>query len=242
MNRQTTFYSFLRLIHSITMVRVVAVVLLLVLGGVPSINAQQNLAQTHRFFVRAAGSVPHPTSNKAFRRSFVGIYDLTGSVSYRIFSGFNAGAVYKHTLWKTPDNKVPGLNLYGQTNAFGLRVGYDHILTESAVFFSSIAFYSSETYFYGLACAPQNTVEENIQTTYNYRIIEGEMGFYFYTEGNFAIGMQAAFAHTNFNFDPRKVCLDQQKAYIPSDFEGNLTHLNIGVTVVCSFKKARGKE
>jgi len=43
-----------------------------------------------RMSARASACIPHSLSNKAFRRSFTGIYDITTHVDFQILRGFVA--------------------------------------------------------------------------------------------------------------------------------------------------------
>ena len=50
-------------------------------------------------------SVPHGVSNKAFRSSFTGIYDIAMNVNAQVFKGFMAGIQFRTNDWKTADIK-----------------------------------------------------------------------------------------------------------------------------------------
>lgn len=189
--------------------------------------------------IRASGCVPHPLpTNKAFKRSFTGIYDITGSYNIQVFHGIVVGMQYHHSLWKTPDNKIPGLNTYGQTHHGGIRVGYDHVLSETTVAYVGVAALTGQARFYGISYTP-DTAHIPLTTKFQYRTIESDVGLYFYTEGNFALGIHLAAVFSNFDFNPYDLYLDQHKAYIPSDLEGNVASLNFGFDLVYSFLKRK---
>ncbi|GAB4132678.1 MAG: hypothetical protein Fur0041_04200 [Bacteroidia bacterium] len=201
---------------------------------------ESNPALMHRFNLRISGAVPHPLSNRAFRMSFTGIYDLNASFDIRLFSGFFAGIQYKHTLWKTPDNKIPGLNTYGQNNFAGIRVGYAKPINDIAVYYASATAGEGEMHYYGISCLTSSTnTSQDVVSNYMYRSGEIETGVYFYTEGSFAIGLHSSVVFTDFSFDPYKLCLNQHKAYLPEDLGGNLSYLNLGFNVIFSFKKVK---
>jgi hypothetical protein len=189
--------------------------------------------------LRATGTVPHPLgTNKAFKRSFTGIYDVSLFWNYQVFRGFQIGVGYRHNLWKTPDNKIPGLNTYAQSHHGGLRVGYDRVMSETSVAYCGISAMMGKMHFYGISYEYDST-HVPLQTKFEYRTIEADAGVFFYTEGNFAIGIHAAAIFTNFAFDPDKLYLDQHKAYIASDYEGKVSHLNVGFSLVYSFWKSK---
>lgn len=214
-------------------------ILILVLTGISLPAQNQNGKNPFLMSIRASGCVPHPiATNKAFKRSFTGIYDITASYNIQVFHGIVVGMQYHHTLWKTPDNKIPGLNTYGQSHHGGIRVGYDHVLTETTVAYGGIAALTGQTRFYGISYTP-DTSHVPLVTIFKYRTIEADIGVYFYTEGNFALGIHLAAVFTNFKFNPYDLYLDQHKAYIPSDLEGKVANINFGFDLVYSFLKKK---
>ncbi len=207
----------------------------LVLGFLFSTPVSAADGMPYRFGIRASISVPHPLSNKAFRRSFGGVYDATGSFNVNIFSGFTMGIAYTNSLWKTPDNKIPGLNTYMQQHLFGFRVGYEQKLNDQVTFYGGLTAGQGFVQFTGVVC---DTVPE--QTRYTIRYAAPEIGFAFAVEENLSVGLQLSSVITNFAFDPYKLCLDQHKAYIDSDLNGRVAQFNFGFSVTYSFLKKRG--
>ncbi len=187
-----------------------------------------------RMSIRAYATVPHSLSNKAFRRSFTGIYDVVVAFNYQLFHGFNAGFQYRTNEWKTADNKIPGLNTYAQGHHVGLRVEKDFILSETSTAYVGIAAEDGLVKYFGLTFSP-GTDLSTLKKIYYFHTIEFETGAFFYTEGDFAIGMHASVVMTNYKFDPYSIHLDQHKAYIPSDLNGTWSHLDVGFIVVYSF-------
>lgn len=200
-------------------------------------GAQENPAMNHRFHLQFSGNVPHPVSNKAFRRSFIGVYDLGMTFRIRLFSGFSAGINVMHSLWRIPDNKIPGLHTVGQFNGGGITLAYDYPVGEVAVLYAAINAGIAQVHYYGLS---YDSVPDNFQTRYMINYGEFEVGSYFYTEGNFAIGIQTSFIFTNYDFDPYRLSLNEHKTYIPSDLEGNVVTFNFGFSVLYSFLKKTG--
>lgn len=214
-------------------------VLAFVLCGIFLPAQNQNGKNPFLMSIRVSGCVPHPLpTNKAYKRSFTGIYDITGSYNIQVFHGIVVGMQYHHSLWKTPDNKIPGLNTYQQTHHGGIRVGYDHVLSETTVAYFGVAALTGQTHFYGISYVP-DTAHIPLTTRFKYRTIEADAGLYFYTEGNFALGVHLAAVFSNFGFNPYDLYLDQHKAYIPSDLEGNVASLNFGFDLVYSFLKKK---
>lgn len=211
---------------------------LIFIGILSGAGAQENPADKYRMHLKLTGSVPHPVANKAFRRSFIGVYDIALTYRLRLFSDFSAGIQGKHTLWRIPDNKIPGLHTVGQFNGGGISLGYDHVIGEVAVIYGEINAGAMQVYYYGVS---YDSMPENFQTKYNINYGEAEFGAYFYTEGSFAIGMQTSFLFTTYQFDPYKLALDNHKAYDPGEENGNVVAFKIGFSVVYSFLEKKGR-
>lgn len=211
-----------------------ALVLVLVISRV---EAQVNPAAANRMHLKLSGNVPHPVSNKAFRRSFTGIYDISLAYKIRLFSNFSIGMQGKHVVWRTPDNKIPGLDTYGQFNGAGLSISYDYPMGETAVLYATITAGGAQMNYTGLS---YDSMPDNFQTKYIINYGEVEVGAYFYTEGSFAIGMQTSMVFTNYGFDPYRLSLDEHKAYTASDLNGKVVQFNLGFSVVYSFLKKKG--
>jgi hypothetical protein len=211
-----------------------AIFFMLLMGN---IEGQENPAMSHRMHLKLSGNVPHPVTNKAFRRSFTGIYDISLSYRIRLFSNFSAGFQGKHVEWRTPDNKIPGLDTYGHFNSGGLLLSYDYPITENGIMYGAITAGVAQMNYTGLS---YDSMPDNFQTKYRFNYGEVELGAYFYTEGSFAIGMQTSMVFTNYGFDPYRLSLDEHKAYTATDLNGNVVQFNLGFSVVYSFLKKRG--
>lgn len=211
------------------------------------LTAQHSLSQTayeplpYRMSLRIEGGVPHPTGSRAFRLSFSGVYELGASYSIEILRGFTAGIGYKNTLWKTPDNKIPGLNVYGQVHNFGLRVSYDRRVSRTAFLYGALTAGRSFMNYTGVVCRSNAANDPSILLNeYQFNTIEPQFGCYFFTEGHFAIGLQTGFTITNYSFDPYRICLNQYRPFSPGDEKGNLLQFSIGIQVVYGFVKKNG--
>lgn len=199
--------------------------------------AQENPTVNHRLQLKFNGNVPHPVSNKAFRRTFIGIYDMSLSMRVKLFSGFSAGIEAMHSKWKIPDNKIPGLHTVSQFNGAGVSISYEYPTGEVGVLYATVNAGVAQNRYYGLS---YDSVPDNFQTEYFINYGEIEFGAFFYTEGNFAIGMQTSMMFTNFAFDPYKLSLNEHKAYIASDLEGKVKTFNLGFSVVYCFAEKKG--
>jgi hypothetical protein len=207
------------------------------IGILNGAGAQENPASKYRMHLKLTGNVPHPVSNKAFRRSFIGVYDMALTYRLSLFGNFSAGVQGAHSLWRIPDNKIPGLHTVGQFNGGGVSIGYDHVIGEVAVVYGEVNAGMMQVSYFGVS---YDSMPDNFQTKYNINYGEAEFGAYFYTEGSFAIGMQTSFMFTNYGFDPYKLALDNHKAYFDGDTNGNVVAFKIGFSVIYSFLDKKG--
>ncbi len=207
------------------------------IGIISGVGAQDNPASNHRMHLKLTGNVPHPVANKAFRRSFIGVFDLALTYRITLFDKFSAGIQAKHSLWRIPDNKIPGLHTVGQMSGGGVSIGYDYPLTEVTVLYAELNVGQMKTYYYGVS---YDSLPENFQTEYMIKYGQAEFGAYFYTEGSFAIGIQSSVMFTDYEFDPYKLALDNHKAYTASDLNGSVATFNLGFSVIYSFLERKG--
>jgi hypothetical protein len=216
---------------------------LLSFGLAISIQAQSTGYQPlpYRMNIRIEGGVPHPVANRAFRKSFSGVYELGASYSIEILRGFTAGLAYKSILWKTPDNKIPGVNVYGQNHNFGFRISFDRRVSRNVFLYGAFTASRSLMRYTGVICrtSPAND-PATLTNEYQYNIFEPQFGCYFFTEGNFAIGLQTGIGFTNYEFDPYRICLNQYRQYTPDDRKGNIAVFSIGIHLVYGFLKKNG--
>jgi hypothetical protein len=191
------------------------------------------------FYARAMGMVPHPVSNKAFRRSFTGIYDAHAGFNAELIKGFTLGVDYNNQLWKTPDNKIPGLNSYAQFNEAGLRAGYQMMGNATTMYYVGFTGGRAFIKYSGLSYQTQNfnAPLPPPKTNYSGTYLEPELGVLFFTEGNFAIGLNVSWAFYDYVFDPYAIYLNQHKAYDDSDLKGQLQQFNFGFSMTFGFKK-----
>jgi hypothetical protein len=194
-----------------------------------------------RMSARLNITVPHSFSNKAFRHSFTGIYDIATNCNFQVFHGFQIGLQYHHNLWKTPDNKIPGLNVYAQSHHGGIRVGYDFVRSETSTAYVGLTAEEGIVHFTNLSYSgvPEN---EKPKTIHPLADVMFDTGIFFYTEGNFAIGLNVSATFTNYPFNPFSIYLNQHnpRPYTDSDLSGNWGYFNFGFNVVYSFWRSAG--
>lgn len=195
------------------------------------------------FSTRAAITVPHPIANGAFKKTFVGIYNINVDFNTFIYQGFYIGATYKNNLFKITPTKIAdynrdsvgNLNPYPSmhSNAAAIKVGYDMYLGDEnrIVYTISTAvgqYWSKYDNFVSKTAGKKSITKSS--TTY----IEPEMSLNFLVDPNLAIGVNISYTMLNTNFDPYELCLNDWKAYSKSN-EGDTRYLNFGFSFFYSF-------
>jgi len=193
------------------------------------------------FSPRVSIDVPHPISNKAFRKTFVGVYDLSAGMNFMIFKGAFVGINYKNSLLKVFENKVADLDANMQSNSAGIRIGSDfYVGSKNRMIFSASVGagqnWSNYSKFRSKTILNKPTIY-NFNTTY----IEPEVSFYFLIEQNFAIGINLNYTMLNQKFDPYELCLNEWAQY-DKENSGNISFLNFGFGFYYSFLQKKDKK
>lgn len=218
-------------------------ILLLAILFFPGVISAQNMGKDipFRMSARLNITVPHAISNKAFRHSFTGIYDISTSCNFKVLHGFQIGVQYHHNLWKTPDNKIPGLNVYAQSHHGGIRIGYDFVRTETSTAYIGLTAEEGIVHYTNLVYTgvPENEKPKTIHPMADAVV---DTGIFFYTEGNFAIGLNVSATFSNYQFNPFSIYLNQSnpRPYTASDMSGNWAYFNFGFNLVYSFWRTAG--
>src|ERR1043165_3243589 len=79
---------------------------------------------------RVSVTVPHPMANRSFKKSFVGIYEVTGGLNIYLYKGLFIGGSAKNGLMRITENKIADYNAsMGYYNASG-KIGGDFYVGE----------------------------------------------------------------------------------------------------------------
>ena len=184
---------------------------------------------------RNSFTIPHPLSNDAFKKSFVGIYDFTPSLNMFIYECFYAGLVYKNALLTIPANKVPDVNIKMQVNNVGLKIGGDYYTSEKSFLSYGLNAGQNWTKFTSVVSLIPNNHSDNNHFSSLY--VEPEINMNFLVEGNFAIGVDLSCIIINKEFDPYAIFLNEHKGYEPSQLNGLMAYFDFGFNVYYGFWK-----
>jgi len=218
-----------------------------------SVNAQEDTiasdksddvfpSQKKQYFVfspRVSITVPHPIANKAFRKSFVGVYEVSAGLNMMIFKGAFVGVTYKNGLFKITENKIPDLEANMAFNNAGIKIGTDFFVGDKNRIIGSAALTvgNNWTTFPSFRCKIDGGEPsiKGFSTTY----IEPEVNLFFLIEQNFGIGATLSYSFFNRNFDPYELCLNEWSQF-DKENAGNIQYLSFGFGFYYSFLKKKG--
>ncbi len=176
---------------------------------------------------RVSVTVPHPMSNKAFKKCFVGIYEVSGGLNFMYYKGLFIGASYKNGLLKITENKITDFNASMKINNVALKLGVDSYLGENnrVVFSSAISVGQNWTKYLGLHTKDQT--KHPALTEYQSIFVEPEINLFFLVESNFGIGATLAYSIFDKNFDPYELALNDWTSF-QNIKPGSTTYLSFG--------------
>jgi len=181
------------------------------------------------FSLRAATTVPHPSSNSGLKKSFVGVFDFKVSADIGLIGGFFFGGVYDLSKLKTNPTRVPDLHTVFSSQSAGVRVGYDNFLSEQVLFNVAVSSGYSWINYKKVLCAEA--------PHYKAGFINPEVNFYFKADDNFYIGGNLGLNFLEYTFDPSSVCFDQKKQFLPEDRTGKSRIFTTGLSMIYTFIK-----
>ncbi len=189
------------------------------------------------FSPRVSITVPHPVSNKAFRKSFVGIYEVSAGINMLVFKGAFVGITYKNGLLKVTENKIPELEANMEVNNAGVKVGTSMFVGDKnrMIFSADItAGKNWTTYSKFKSKTTTNLPIKGFSTTY----VEPEVNLYFLVEQNFGIGATLSYSLFNQNFDPYDLYLNEWTRFDKLN-PGTIQYLSFGFGIYYSFFKKK---
>lgn len=178
------------------------------------------------FSPRVSVTVPHPMANASFKKSFVGIYEISGGLNAYLVKGLFFGVTYKNALLKITENKIADYNASMYINNAAGKLGADVYVGDKnrVIYSASIAVGQNWTRYSGLVAKDPNRV---IPNTYTCTYYEPEMNLFFLIESNFGIGATVSYSIFNKNFDPYELALNDWTQF-SRNTSGNTQYLSFG--------------
>jgi hypothetical protein len=158
---------------------------------------------------RVSVTVPHPMGNKSFKKSFVGIYEVSAGLNLYLYKGLFLGVTGKNGLLKITENKIADYNASMSINNAGVKLGADWYVGEKNKTIFSFAFTAGQnwTKYSGIKHIDNSPSPLINGFTTNY--YEPEMNIFFLIEANFGIGATVSYTVFDANFNPYDLSLNQ---------------------------------
>lgn len=197
--------------------------------------------QYYLFSPRISVTVPHPMGNKAFRKSFVGIYEFSGGLNINIFKGFFIGATYKNGLLKITENKIADFNASMTINNAAIKVGADIFVGDRNRIIFSAAMSAGQNYTNYTGLVRKKPGDSPAITSYSTSYLEPEVNMFFLIESDFGIGATLSYSIFNKEFNPHELGLSDWTNF-DNENPGKTRYLSFGFGFYYSFlKKGKAK-
>lgn len=194
--------------------------------------------QYYLFSPRISVTVPHPMGNKSFKKSFVGIYEVTGGINIMVHKGLFIGASAKNGLLKITENKITDYNASMKINGAAAKFGFDTYIGEKnrTIFSMALSYGQNWTVYEGIKYKDENNKPKLNSFTTSYW--EPEMNIFFLIEANFGIGATLTYSVFDAHFDPYDLVLNE---YAKFDTENAVStqYLSFGFGFYYSFVKKK---
>ncbi len=158
---------------------------------------------------RISITVPHPMGNKSFKKSFVGIYEVSGGLNLMLYKGFFVGATAKNGLLKITENKIADYNASMRINNVGVKLGGDFYIGEKNNAIYSIAFTYGKNWTEYSGIKSKNPNDPPKINSFSTNYFEPEMNIFFLIEANFAIGATLSYTVFDAHFNPYDLKLNE---------------------------------
>ncbi len=197
--------------------------------------------QYYVFSTRVSVTVPHPISNKAFRKCFVGVYEVTGGINIMLYKRLYIGASGSNGQLKITGNKIANYNASMEIDNAAGKIGCDFYVGDRnrIIFSPALSVGYNWTHYYSLVRKDprdqHNIIPIPIENSkYTTTYYQPELDIYFLVDDNMGVGFTFTYSSYNHTFDPYELNLDE---WAPFDKypTGNTSYLSFGIGFYYSF-------
>lgn len=190
-------------------------------------------------------SIPTPTSNKAFRKSIVGIYQVNGGLDLVVVNGFFVGVNFSSAKFKVDKDIIKDYNIYVNKNYnpriniynAAVSVGVNYYLGEKnkMKFETRLSVGQNYSKFLGFK---SKSLSNPVSLT-DFKSVYGEavLNLFFLMEPNWGIGPTIGYSLISRSFDPYALSLDDWTSISAGSEIGSIQYLNFGFAVYYNFFK-----
>jgi hypothetical protein len=185
---------------------------------------------------RLSVTVPRPIGNKSFKKSFAGVYEISGGLNLFLFRGLFVGVTAKTGLLRITENRIPDYNANMTFHNIGFKVGNDWYggNKNNVVYSLALSVGQNQTSYSSLKHKDETPVNKSFKTSYT----EPEMDIYFMVEPNVFIGASVSYTIFDDHFDPYELALNEFSSF--DSHNGVSTQwLSFGFGVYCNLIKKK---
>ena len=208
--------------------------------GFPAIQTSNDVGHKNYyvFSPRVNVTVPHPIADKSFKKCFVGIYEVNGSLNIMLYKGLFIGGSYKNGLMQITEKKIPNYEASMEIDNIAGKIGGDFYVGEKnrIVFSSALSYGQNLTHYYGLVAKDPHKVVSN--TSFKCTFLEPEFNLYFLVEANFGVGVTITYTVYDHTFDPYELSLNDWAGF-DNPSTGSTENLSFGFSFYYSFLKKK---
>ena len=201
-------------------------------AGKPEFAHAQDGDLENALTLRVDFMVPQIATNKAFKLSFSGIFEVGGSVNYRV-GKFNFGPLYRYIQFQVRADKIPNIQTILNVHSAGLKLNADIPYGKSFLLMPGLNTEWNFLNYTHLPCSLK-TASEKKSSAFN---LEPNMSVVFLFDEGFGIGLQANYNILTYNFNPDNICLDEYKSYSNKEKTGLTGLFGFGFVVYWDLRK-----
>ncbi|MGZ4035548.1 MAG: hypothetical protein ACXVPU_12330 [Bacteroidia bacterium] len=182
----------------------------------PANSGDDSPPETKQYYLlspRVSVTVPHPMLNKSFKKSFVGIYEVSGGLNLFIYKGFFIGLAGKNGLLKITENKIADYNASMAINNAAAKVGGDWYVGDKNKVIFSLGFTAGHNWTKYSDLMYKDPNKKPLYTKFETNYIEPEMNLFFLIESNFAIGATVSYTIFDAHFNPYDLDLNEYSQF-----------------------------
>src|ERR1019366_6665991 len=180
------------------------------------------LPKTNNLFsARLSFTSPNPISNKAFNKSFVGIYQVDGSMNMSLYKGIYVGVAFSYASLKINKNLTGAMYNVGLTPAqtneanasmsiynAAIKIGGDFYIGEKNRMILSPAISVGQSYVKYSSFVCKDSAKHIQITDFKSPYVQTDISMIFLIEPNWGIGPTISYSLIKRNFDPTELCLE----------------------------------
>ena len=187
-----------------------------------------------RFNAKVSVAIPTIIANRSFKNIFKGIYELELNLQCRLVKGFYLGIHGNYAGFKLDDQISNIANSECRISSSGFNVGFEKFSSPRILWYFNLGGGQNWFNYYKLPCADSVTAiisEKGLN-------VKPSLGFTYYSDDNFSIGMIASYTYLAHTFNPGNQCLQSFAKFKEADSKKSTQYFSIGILLNFNLRKA----